>query len=528
MEAEGERSLKPQKCANLLANEPKYQLYSNLYFGRVCQPPAGTRHPHTGEEITTYLVPHEAEDRALFSERQANAFVLPYPRDVIRVITATLFRQEPSREALFPAFREEYLADVDLRGHSAGYFAKQIFLLAEIFGWAGSLTSTPPATRQVQTRLDEERAGVRPYSWIVQPLDLWSWRRDPVTEFFLEACVRSGPAEWTWWWPDRTVVVDAEGHRKPGGGHHTLGEVPLDILTCDAVESREPLDPFGLSALADIDRIALHLYQLCSQLEAHEREVLFAFLHLRKDAPKNAKAQAPDVHLGNRHYLWLDGDVRWVDAPSGIPVETRNQISWCLQEMRRAAGVATRTEESQEAHSGVAIIWEAADKHALIHERGLNLEDWECSLWRRHARYSGRAIPPRPVRYPQEYIVQSVDHELAQLERMVQVVGGWAAVPEGLRPYFMRKWRRIVLRDMGHLPKAEVDDLLEAVRRMEDPADGIRAATGGARLPARGDARPGGGSDPGLVPTLRGSDGNVDPDRLSAEANPGQSGGGNP
>jgi len=201
---------------------------------------------------------------------------------------------------------------------------------------------------------------------------------------------------------------------------------------------------------------------------------MFSFLHLGSEPPKG-KAQAADLHVGNNHYLWCDGSVSWVEPPSSVPQEARSQILWAHQQMRQAAGVATRSEDSQEAHSGVAIIWESSDKHAMIHERGLNLETFESSLWRLHGHILGVDVPLDCVRYPRDFVVHSVDEELAQLERVVGLFGGYSSVPEEMKPYLRRKLSRLVIRDMGHLP--EVDALLEAIAKAGEPLEDEDAAT---------------------------------------------------
>lgn len=514
-----ELDLTPKKCRNLQENEARYQLFANLYWGRVVNPPDGTRHPHDGTEIDTYLLRHEQEDAASWETRKKAAFVLPYSRDIIRVQVATLFRQDVVREVVERELGKEHLADVDRRGHEAKYFTKQAFILAEIFGWVGGMTDTPEYGKPgPRTLLDEQRAGLRPYSWLVQPLDLWDWARAQVTKAFTKALIHSATDEWTWWFPDVVVTVDREGKRTKPARRHGLEEVPLEILTCDTVESSDPLMPFGLSAQADIDRLALHLYQLCSQLEAHDREVLFTFLHLQADPPKG-KAQAADLHVGNSHYIWVNGPVGYVTPPESVPKELRAQIAWGHQEMRRAAGVSTRSEESQEAHSGVAIIWEAADKHALIHDRGQNLEAWESALWRRHARYLGGRLEGDCVRYPRDYVMHSVDQELGQIERIVKVFGSWSQVPAGVMPYLERKFRRLIIRDMGHLPEAK--DLLKAVQFAKEPDDALRERLG---PPAGVDPRQAGAAGPGVVREARGEDGDRGEAGVQEDAEPGQPG----
>jgi len=379
----------PVRCSNLRHNLGWYQLYYNLVAGgsRIFTPPSGTIHPVSGQAITTYLEQCEAEPYEEFLERLRNSFYLPYPAEIITIYTSTLFRQEVFRDPVSRLFGGEIMSDLDLRGHSVREFLRRAFNLAQIYGWVGVLTDYPRTAEPYASAYHEERAGLRPYSTIVLPTRLWAWERDSITGAFLYAEIWNGlegeEARWRRWTSTDWTEVSANGDVVDGGSH-TLGRVPLDILICQGGEQESPDDPFGQSTLGGVSNIGLHCYQMCSLLEAHERRALFAFLHIKEDSQqyKETKPSAGDLTLGSSHWLWSPGDVSWIEPPRSVPEEARAQISWAIQEMRRATGVATRSEESLEAHSGVALSWEYSGRHNAVYERAQNLEDFESRLWR--------------------------------------------------------------------------------------------------------------------------------------------------
>jgi hypothetical protein len=475
-------------CENLRSNLGWYQLYSNLFRGGryIFTPPQGTVHPVTRENVITYLVQHEAEPDGEFYARVRDSFTLPYCREIVTIFTSTLFRQDVIRDPIVSLLGRGIVRDIDLRGHSAREFLRRAFSLAQVFGWIGVLTDYPRKSGAYLSDYHERSSGDRPYSRFVLPSRLWNWKRDPATGDFLFAEIWNGEngekALWRRWYETYWIDVNRDGH-PIDGGEHTFGKVPLDILVCQSIEADDGMEPFGQSALVDIANIALHIYQMCSLLEAHERRALFAFLHIGEDPAifkDSSAAQAPDLHLGSSHYLWSSGDVKWVEPPDSVPKEAREQISWAVQEMRRAAGVSTRSEESVEAHSGVALSWEYSSRHNAVYERAQNLEDFESSLWQTHGRILGVDVPGDLIRYPREYAIQPIEQELTEIERLTEISGKWSGAKEALLPLVQLKLRRIAIRDVGHLPV--IDEILNAIDVSMSPAEPLPGSIRWSRI----------------------------------------------
>jgi hypothetical protein len=485
----------PRRNKNAQKNLGWYQLYGNFYKGGryVFTPPVGTVHPVTGYAISTYLVPHEKETTDEFWIRVRDSFNLPYIKEIITVFTSTLFRQDVVRDPIIELFGADYVADIDLQGHSAREFLRAAFSQAQQYGWVGALTDYPRQTEGYLSAYHESQAQDRPYSRLVQPTRLWDWVRDPATNDFLYAEIWNGRPEnepyelatglgatWQRWWapitfqmpgddgditveiPGHWVVVDRDG-AQIDGGMHSFPRVPLDILISQQIDADDGLEPFGQSAVSDAAPIAQWIYQMCSLLESHEKRALFAFLHIQEDPQKYGKDTTPDaveVHLGSSHYLWSPGNVDWVESPPSTPEEARNAIDWGIRQMRRASGVATNSEDSTEAHSGAALIWEHSGRHNMVYERAQNLEDFEARLWRTHAEWLGKEIPPDPIRYPKEYAIQPIDQELDEVDRLI-AIGEKLGDTAIFSPMVEQKLRNVAIRSIGHTPR--IDDALAAI-----------------------------------------------------------------
>jgi len=473
----GDDELKPREHPIYQAYRGWYQLYGNLYAGgrRVHRPPPGTVHPISGEQIDSYLERHEKETDEEYAKRRRTAFTLPYPKDIVRIFTSTMFRQEVDRSPIRETIGEDILADVDLLGHSVREYLRRGFALAHVYGWVANITDEPRlgTTDRPPTALEARESGHRPYSRIVTPLQYPYWEQDTLTGEFLVSLIREAPNRWRWWTPAGWIDVDRAG-AVLDAGEHDFGRVPIDLLVCEAPDD-EVDQPFGISALSDVALIALHIYQMCSLLEDHERRALFAFLHIERPPPVERKggeqAKAPDLHVGGSHYIWVPGPVSWVEPPDSVPKEAREQILWAIEEMRQASGVGIGSERSLEQRSAVALQWEYSSRHNAVYERAQNLEDFESRLWQTYGERLGIAVPMDAVRYPRDYAVRSIEQELADLTAIFALFGGWASVPEEMMPMVQVKLRRIAVEDVGHLP--EIQAILDGIAALEAPDEPV-------------------------------------------------------
>jgi hypothetical protein len=514
---DGEQLTPPCLHPTLDVNLGWYQLQNNVYMGGryVFTPPGGkfsrsswgsseepakTRDPIYGGPVDSYLRQAEMENKDEFGERIANSFTLGYSREIIDIFVSTVFRQEVDRKSVGEKIESKYpgfMADVNLQGQSAREFLRHAFAIAQRNGWCGVLTDFPhvPEGTYVSQWHQQQDGKLRPFAQLVPPTRLWDWYRHPVTGDFLYAEIWQPDIKtednhsdtWKRWYPNSWEVVDRSG-RVIDRGTHTFKRVPLDILICQDADADDDLAPFGRSRIAEACKIELEIYQMCSLLETHERKALFAFLHIPRDVPpeKGGKTAAPDLSLGPSHFIWSsEGAPTWVEPPSSVPEEARRQILWMIQEMRRTAGVSTRSEESTEAHSGVALSWEYSQRYNAIYESAQHLEDFESRWWRTVGEIAGVDVKPDAIRYPKEYAVHPVAQELDELDKLTKFAGEWPGMKDSMTPLIKRKLQRIAIADVGHLPEAgEVVASFEQYGKKTDGELPERTPMNGAQVTA--------------------------------------------
>ena len=497
----------PARNANLRWNLGRYQLFHNLYFGDIHNPPLGTMHPdpRVGPlEHGTYLLKHPRESATDFEQRRRAAFTIPYPRDIIRKFVDALFHQPVDRSRIEGLMPEGHLSNVDGQGHSARWWLRnRMCTQSQIYGGVGVLSDMPPAVDGMpNTRYHND---TRPYARVVSPLRIWDWYRDPSTGAYIWALIQESSKRWALWTCESVSIIDEHGKTLERRSHG-FGCVPLDVCVAEPCESDDDRSPLGVSALDGIERLALHLYQMCSLLEAHERKALFAFLHLQRDPPgKSEKAQATDLHLSESHFLFQRENVGWVEPPESVPREGRAQIEWTISQMRQVVGLSIHGEESQEARSGVSLSWQYSDRRMAVTRRGEELEEAESRLWQRHGDMLGISIPPGLVVYPRDYAVAVIPEELAEIKAVIEPFGSWAASPPEIQRYVWLKYRRIVARDEGYTEDGV--DVLEAIDgeieelKKQAEADDARELEPGSN-PTNLQPPPSPNADQNLAPTV--------------------------
>lgn len=467
----------------LKANLPQYQLFSNAFKGGrfIRTPPTDTYDPSARPpslvplENGTYLKKRPNESWEAFELRRSRAAYRNYCQEVIRVYVATLFAAGNTieRESITSGL-SSVLDDcgLDLRGSCVDAFLRRAFKEALIYGWVGCWTDYPRLDPGIATRADGLLSGRRPYSRIVLPVDLWDWEIDPITGDWTELLIHEGIHPWyrddggrpmdVWLrvYQDGWVVVDRQGQTLDDGGH-TFDRLPFDILVCDEPSADADDEPFGHSALRDIVDLQLELYQLSSEDEDLLRKANFPFLHKKAQPDMVAKVAAP-VPLGADYGIVDEADHEWIQPDGAATKNNREKMADIERQIRQIAGIATRSEESTEAHSGVALAWEYSTKLSLVKLRAESLRDFEVRLWRTWGRILEKDLEPDSIRYPSDYATAPVPEEIGDLQQL-RAIG----VPIEVQRALLRS---IVLKQFAHRPDlATLLNSVEAWDGAEEP-----------------------------------------------------------
>jgi hypothetical protein len=502
----------PTRCAVLTANLASYQLYLNAYKGGTYlkHPADGTLDPayrdgttlansnraHSKHAIAanSYLRPLPKERLEEYQERLRRCYYINYCQETIRVYVSTLFREGYSieRQDVLEKLGDSIAKNIDRLGRDVQAFLREVFEGALKLGWVGVITDRPAAPEAgFESAEEEQAADMRPYSRVVLPLQVWDWRlgEDGDWTFLLleeapERVIDPKTAEtsyeprWKVWTRNIWAVIDVDG-KELRRGEHGLSRIPFDLFICDPASPDVDDEPFGHSALRDVADLNLEIFQQSSLTEDLARKTNYPTLTLEgnpaeiqraRDGAKSPDGAGPE--LGAGYMLVAPAKAAWIAPPDTCIRAGRDYIAGIVLELRRIAGIATRSEESVEAHSGAALQWEYSTRYDLVKLRAENLRDGEVRLWRTYADYLKRDIQADTVKYPTSYATAPVARDLEELERMRE--GGLPAA------VLIAQMRSVVLKRYSHLP--ELQKLLEAVDRVipAPAADGAPESTTGA------------------------------------------------
>jgi hypothetical protein len=471
---------KPKRCENLRRNLPQYQLYQNVFRGGryLRSPPTGTLDPFDANPDRalpngTYLKPFPNESSRGFTDRLSRAANRNYAQEVVRVYVATLFAQGHAidREAIVDALGEEIADDIDLRGSTIAAFLRRAFRDALVYGWVGCMTDLPSVeSGSILSAYDERERGMRPFSRLISPANVWDWERDPETGEWTSLLIDEGVLSryggrrvWSRWTTTTWEVVTEDGV-SVDGGEHGYEFIPFDVLLCDEGGGDDD-EPPGHSALRDIGDLCVELYNTASELEDLSRKTNFPLMHVKEDPASIQKGSSGDLPVGADSALIIASDVAWISPDTAAVQTCQARLRDIEEQIRRTAGIATRSEESTEAHSGVALRWEYSTRLSLVKLRAEQLRDFEVRLWKTWSRISGIDIPATSVRYPSDYATMPVPADM----ELLKLLGEIEAPMEVQRAQL----RSVVLKQFWHLPN--LPDLLKAVDAWEGKAKAAQA-----------------------------------------------------
>ncbi len=472
------------------ANLHRLQLYNALLRGgdHILYPPSGTRHPVTGGSLPdgSYITRLPAESSVVlrngrsidpFHERVRRSAHEPIAEQVIGIYVNWLFRQAIDRKPIHDALGPAVMNDLDLRGHSAEDFLAHVYTLGLALGAVGVITDMPRVDAgSAPSREHELAMGLRPYCRIVTPQRIWQWLQDPVTGAFLWALIHEAPGLFRLWTPDAftLIQVDTEDARRNNVKEmhteaHGLGRVPIDMFVAKEPDDDDELAHFGVSAIASSALLQLQIDQHASLADDLQRKTNFPFLHVRDDSvDTDVQEPEPDQTLGADFMFMKEADVSWIAPPATCAQEARAHMDRLESRIYKIQGVHRRSQDSVEAHSGLALDYESSPIYATVQAWGNRLHAFETRLWQSVAHLVGKEVPLDGVSYPQDFTTRPIDLDIGQAKAVADIFGGYGAAPEWVQRGISVKIRRALERDIGHIPEAQ-KDLATALDEVEPP-----------------------------------------------------------
>ena len=412
--------------ARWLAQIHRYRLYQALMLGGAgVLVPRLPSNPLTGGagRDASYLLRMPGETG--FDKQQIDHFLRrrdrsahdPVASRIIWVYVDFLFRQETDRSAVRAELGEDLLFDVDGRGTDAEDWLSGAHATGLSQGWQVGLVDLPDAGEAYPSLLHERTSGARPYATVIQPSRFWDLVVDRHRQIEY-AVVQEAEDRLRIWDGPWTQAVDLKGRPLTPAVRHFHDKPPMVLFVADDPDPDDPVAPFGESAMRATSLVDLQILQHMSLLDDVVRKSGFPFLHVRRDPI--ADGPADDVNLGAEYIYAVDAEVNWVAPPRDLVEALWAHIDHLENTALKIGGVHRRSQESVEAHSGLALDWESSPIYATVHRWARRLREWETQIWRLMAIAMGRDPGAIHVVYPDDYSTRPAEADMAAADALIK------------------------------------------------------------------------------------------------------------
>ncbi len=325
----------------------------------------------------------------------------------------------------------DFWRDVDMRGTSINEFMLSVENIVQIFGFCDvfmDMNDVPPEMN-IETEQDRVDLGLRPYSFVILPLDLLNWElgadgRLNWVRWREEIVGNVGPFEerppkkswryFTWTEEEWFIheIVYQKGNSQPivsevNKGQNPLGEIPLTRF----YDIKHLVDPFiGLSPMKDIGKINVEILNICSLIDEEMYQKSLNILVMEQTSDRKSS-----VEIGANNVLMWEGEHQpYYLAPSSDPSRFMQElIKMCIQEIHRLAKVGGDT-GVQEAQSGIAYTWEFNQTNRMLSDKADSLERGETQMHRYWAMWMGLEWKGF-IDYPDSFNVERFEEELKNI-----------------------------------------------------------------------------------------------------------------
>lgn len=466
---------------SLAANLHRYQLYANIRAGgtRMIFPPIGTLDPvdGTGLEDGSYLTRLEGERNYRdMADNEVDPFWIratssanhPLVSEIIDVYVSTLFRQPVDRSRVKAILGDRIYEDIDRKGTPVDSWLASIHGIGLTDGVVGVAIDYPPEDSVPPSLLHEMASGVRPYATMLPATSIWQLDRAP-GGWIRSIIIQTGDKRFRIWTPEKFADV-TEDLKIISQGTNPYGFVPVVLYIAEDPQDNSETAPLGLSAIRDSALIQLQYNQHASLLESLECKTNFPFLHNQDDPPQGDAAQ--DIPLGPGFMIYGPEQISWVSPDVSAAEESRRYLETLEARIYKIQGVHRRSQESVEAHSGLALDYEASPIYATVQRWSQRLRIFEETAWRMFAAVMGRSVDTDRdlVSYPEDFSTRPIDREVSQAQEIANVYGGYGLAPRSIQIYIDEKIRRGMKRDMAYLPVAdEISSIMD--QEQENPKE---------------------------------------------------------
>lgn len=324
-----------------------------------------------------------------------------------------------------------FWTDIDMRGTNINEFMLMVESLTQIYGFVDVFMDMNDVAPEMSVETEQDRIdlGLRPYAFVILPLDLlnWEigadgrlnwvrWREEIVGNIgpFEERNTKTSWRYYTWTkenWYIHEIIYEKGSNQatvsEAGSGENPLGEIPITRF----YDQKHLVDAYiGLSPMKDIGKINVEILNVCSLIDEEMYQKSLNILVMERTSDRKGS-----VEIGNNNVLMWEGEhAPFYLAPSGEPSRFMEElIKMCIQEIHRLAKVGGDT-GVQEAQSGIAYTWEFNQTNRMLSDKADSLERGETQLHRYWAQWMGLEWKGY-IDYPDSFNVERFEEELKNI-----------------------------------------------------------------------------------------------------------------
>ena len=437
--------------------EPLFQVLNDFHSDYVAALPQWTvfRDAYEGaaDVMPRYLIRHEREAADIHRQRRARAYYLNYVAAVVDLHVAYLFRTPPLVQPASDAAAdyESFLRNADRSGTALHYVLADAARLASIYGHVGLLVDVPSTeSRPVTSEADRLNRAVRPYLVVVPPTAIVDWSVDAAGRLRWVRIAEESPDERSPFVPRgdgvaalyRTFTqhewfldaVEKDTATRLASGRHDLGRVPMTFCYNGG---KRPGSILGVSAIRDIARINIAIYNWCSLLD---EEVYNKCLNILL-VPSAGSGE--EIVIGSRNVLEYDPVAGQPPSYLAPPTEPLTSILDLIQRAQgwiyRLAklGGVRKLQETGQIGSGLALKQEFLETNQALREKADHLENATKQVMDIVSLYLGRDGFDGVVDFPEEFGVRDYEVELDLVTKMRSALRAPTAVRAAERNFCM-------------------------------------------------------------------------------------------
>lgn len=372
------------------------------------------------------LVSHVMENAQFYRERKARATLLNYMRPICDTYGNYLFR--PKWNINVPAKIKYLETNCDRRGTAMVDFFKSLVPLAAAVGFAAIGVDEPVADPEiVRTEAAADAFGIRPYFYLIDPLDLLTWATNEdgdltlalVRETNLETKITADGIEtnpvtvYRLWTPDLCQVFNDDGAK--------LSEYPnkASVVPLTTLKFRDIGDPIiGQGLGQDLEPVQADILNTCSRLDEIHAKQTFSQL-VGKGSVEEFSEGGDISKVGTSSIIVVgpEGDLKYISPDASQANLLSDHINKSVDEMYRLAQLVRGSVREGAMASGISKAFDFLDTNQALSDVGRNCAHTmrKCLLFA--ARFAG-VTGDITIESPIDYGVQDVNTDIDNLGKL--------------------------------------------------------------------------------------------------------------